>query len=355
MTRPDRGWPRLKRVFMLPFTRTRIDAALREEFRFHIQERVDQFVAAGMPRPEAEAEVARRFGNYEAYRKLAMRIDEETMRQRTFSETMDTLRREMRLAARVLLRTPAFSLIAFITLALGIGATTAIFTVLDAVVLRPLPYPAAGELVSILHPATVPGNGERKWGLSFGGYIDFLQNAKSFIGVGIYVTTSTIVSGGSNAEVARVGNVTPSVFAVLRARPALGRLFDATDALPDSLHRVVLSYEFWQRRFGGDRAIVGKTLQTDGSSYDIIGVSEPGLTLPMPGPFASTANLAGFGVDVWTSLKVHPDGPFYNQSSLRRRRAAQTRGHGRQMPIARSPTLTKRLPTSCRRCIRRGS
>jgi predicted permease len=312
MTRPDRGWPKLKRVFRLPFTRRRIDSALREEFRFHIQGRVDQFVAAGMQRPEAEHEVARRFGNYEAYRRLALRIDEEIMRQRTLSETMDTLRREMRLAARVLLRTPAFSLIAFVTLALGIGATTAIFTVLDAVVLRPLPYPAASELVSVLHPTTVPGNGERKWGLSFGGYMDFLENAKSFSGIGIYATTSTIVSGGSNAEVVRVGDVTPSVFSVLRARPALGRLFDATDALPDSTHRVVLSYEFWQRRFGGDRAVVGKTLQTDDGSYDIIGVSEPGLTLPMPGPFASTANLAGFGVDVWTSLKVPPKGPFYN-------------------------------------------
>ena len=128
----------------------------------------------------------------------------------------------------------------------------------------------------------------------------------------MYLTSSMVVSGGSNAEVVRVGRATPSVFTVLRARPALGRLFDATDALPDSMHRVVLSYEFWQRRFGGDRAIVGKTLLTDVGSYDIIGVSEPGLTLPMPGPFASTANLAGFGVDVWTALKVPPKGPFYN-------------------------------------------
>jgi putative ABC transport system permease protein len=312
MTRPDRGWPRLKRVFKLPFTRARIDSELREEFHFHIQERVDQFVAMGMSRAEAEEEVSRRFGNYEAYRQLAKRIDEETMRQRTVSETIETLRREIRFAARVLVRTPAFSLIAFVTLALGIGATTAIFTVLDAVVLRPLPYPDASELVSVLHPATVPGNGERKWGLSPGGYFYFRNNNKSFSDLGIYQTSELTVVGGDRAEVVRVGIVTPSVFSVLTAHPHLGRLVGDQDAKPDSIRRVVLSYEFWQRRFGRDGAIVGKTLQTGEGSYEIIGVTEPGLTLPMPGPFASTANLAGFGVDVWIALKLNPNGPFYN-------------------------------------------
>jgi putative ABC transport system permease protein len=312
MTRPDRGWPRLKRVFRLPFTRTRIDSALREEFRFHIQERVDQFVASGMSRPEAEADVARRFGNYEAYRQLAKRIDEETMRQRTFAETIETLRREVRLAVRVLVRTPAFSLIAFVTLALGIGATTAIFTVIDAVVLRPLAYPAADELVSVLHPATVPGNGERKWGLSPGGYFYFLNNNKSFSALGMYLTSEMTIIGGDRAEIARLAITTPSVFTVFRARPYLGRLFDQQDATPDTLRRAILGYEFWQRRFGGDRAIVGKTMQTGSASYEIIGVTQPRLTLPMPGPFSSTANLAGLSVDVWIAQKLNPAGPFYN-------------------------------------------
>ena len=310
--RPDRGWPRLKRVFRLPFTGARIDLELGEEFRFHIQERVEQFVAAGMSRPDAEAEVARRFGNYEAHRQLARRIDEETVRQRTLSDAIETLRREIRLATRVLVRTPAFSLIAFVTLALGIGATTAIFTVVDAVVLRPLAYPDAGELVSILHPATVPGNGERKWGLSPGGYTYFRNTNKSFSALGMYRTGEVTVIGGDRAEVARMAIATPSVFIVLGAKPHLGRLFDEEDAAPDSLRRVVLSYEFWQRRFGGDRAIVGKNLPTGEATYQIIGVTEPTLTLPMPGPFSSTANLAGLSVDLWLALQVNPSGPFYN-------------------------------------------
>jgi predicted permease len=312
MTRPDRGWPRLKRVFRLPFTRTRIDAQLREEFRFHIQERVDQFVASGMSRPDAEDEVSRRFGNYEAYRKLAQRIDEETMRQRTFAETIETLRREVRLAARVLVRTPAFSLIAFVTLALGIGATTAIFTVLDAVVLRPLPYPGANELVSVLHPTTVPGNGERKWGLSPGGYFYFRNNNKSFSDLGMYRALELTVIGNGDAEVAHVGFVTAPMFSVLKARPALGHLITPDNDKPGSPPVGVLGYDFWQRRYGGDRAVVGKLLVTSEGSFPIIGVAEPGLTLPMPGPFSSTANLNGLVVDIWIAQRQNPAGPFWN-------------------------------------------
>ncbi|HEX9563560.1 MAG TPA: permease prefix domain 1-containing protein, partial [Gemmatimonadaceae bacterium] len=175
--RPDRhGTPR---DVQLPVSKRRIDSALREEFRFHFEERIEQFVASGMSRAEAEAEVRRRFGDIEAYHRQTRQIDEETMRTRQRFEFFATLARETARSARVLLRTPAFSAIAFLTLSLGIGATTAIFTVLDAVVLRPLPYANAGQLVSILHPATVPGSGERKWGISPGGYFFFRDSART--------------------------------------------------------------------------------------------------------------------------------------------------------------------------------
>lgn len=193
----------MKRVFRLPWTRRRIDAELGVEFRFHLQERVEQFVASGMTRAAAEAEAARRFGNFEAHRRLAQQIDEETMRQRTFQEFIDMISREVALAARVLRRTPAFSLIALATLSLGIGASTAIFTVLDAVVLSPLPYREPGELVSVLHPASVPASGERKWGLSYGSYFDFRKNVKSFADVAIYRTGTVGIVGESDAVVDR--------------------------------------------------------------------------------------------------------------------------------------------------------
>jgi putative ABC transport system permease protein len=227
-------------------------------------------------------------------------------------EIFDALRRELPHAARVLLRTPSFSLIAFITLAVGIGATTAIYTVLDAVVLRPLPYRGVERLVSVLHPATVPGNGESKWGLSAGGYFLFKAENSSFEDLGGYTSSSEIVLNGDGADEARSADVTASIFSTLQARPAIGRLIGPDEDRPGAAPVVVLSYEYWQRRFGGDRNVVGTMLQTSDGPIEVIGVAERGLSLPKPGPFASTADLAGFGVDLWLPLRLNPNGPFQN-------------------------------------------
>jgi len=308
--RPDRhGTPR---DVQLPVSKRRIDSALREEFRFHFEERIEQFVASGMSRAEAEAEVRRRFGDIEAYHRQTRQIDEETMRTRQRFEFFATLARETARSARVLLRTPAFSAIAFLTLSLGIGATTAIFTVLDAVVLRPLPYANAGQLVSILHPATVPGSGERKWGISPGGYFFFRDSARTLSEFGIYRTGSLTVTGDADAEVTQVGLVTSTMFDVLGARAELGRLITPDDDLPGGTMRVVLGYEYWQRRFGGDRSVLGQMLHTSDGSFEIIGVTQPALPLPMPGPFSSAASLAGVGMDLWLPMKLNPAGPFWN-------------------------------------------
>ncbi|HEX6944515.1 MAG TPA: ABC transporter permease [Gemmatimonadaceae bacterium] len=311
MMKDDSGAGR-KRAVNLPSSRQRIDAELHDEFRFHLEERVEQFVASGMTREQAEAEVRRRFGDVKTWHRMAKQIDEETMKQDRRFELFETLRRETARSLRVLLRTPSFSLMALITLALGIGATTAIFTVLDAVVIRPLPYHNSHELVSILHPATVPGSGERRWGLSTGGYLHFRDNAKTLSDMGMYRAYDITVIAGGQAENVRAALVTASMFNVLGARAARGRVITPDDDQPDSTKRVVLGYEYWQRRFGGDPAIVGKLLETSSESYEIIGVTQPGLTLPMPGPFASSSALAGVAMDVWFPMKVNAAGPHYN-------------------------------------------
>ena len=234
---------------------------------------------------------------------------------------LEQVARELRHATRVLLRTPAFSAIAFVTLALGIGATAAIYSVLDGIVLRPLPYRNADRLVSILHPATVPGNGESKWGLSLGGYFYFKDHNHSFADLGGYRTGSLVVYGDQNAEQARVAIVSASIFTTLGARPAIGRLFSAADDDPGPDPKAqegngpkvaILSYEYWQRRFGGDRKVIGTMLRTAAGSRQIVGVAEPGLSLPLPGPFASTSDLASFGVDVWLPLQLNPRATPYN-------------------------------------------
>ena len=148
----------MKRIFRLPLTRERIDRALDDELGFHLQGRVDDFIAQGMSRAQAEAEARRRFGDYAGHRRRTRDIDERAVRDRNRVEWVGTFRRELTHAVRSLRRSPAFSLIAFVTLALGLGASTAIYTILEAVVLRPLPYRNAGDLVSVLHPTIVPGS-----------------------------------------------------------------------------------------------------------------------------------------------------------------------------------------------------
>ncbi len=220
--------------------------------------------------------------------------------------TLETGKREVRHAARALFRTPAFSGIAFVTLVIGIAATTAIYTVLDSVVLRPLPYRDAGRLVSVLHPVTVPGNGEAKWGLSAAGYFYLKAQTHTLEDLGGYQTGTVTAMSDAGAENLRAGIVTASIFSTLGAHAAVGRLITPAEDQPDSTRRVVLSYEYWQRAFGGDRSAVGRVLRTSDGDYQIIGVAERGLTLPKPGPFASTADLAGFGVDVWFPEKLDP-------------------------------------------------
>ena len=234
------------------------------------------------------------------------------MRQSRRFDLIDTVRTESQRAVRALARQPGFTLIAVLTLALGIGAATAIFTVLDAVVLRPLPYRDSQELVSVLHPATVPGSGERRWGLSTGGYFHFKENTKTLQSFGMYRTYSVTVTGDGPAEVAQAGVITPSMFEVFGARAAHGRLFTEQDGIPGGPLIVVLGYEYWQRRFGGDRSVIGTRLTTSDGSREIVGIAQPGLTLPMPGPFANTRAMSGEAMDLWLPMRLNRAGPHWN-------------------------------------------
>jgi predicted permease len=297
-----------RRVFRLPSSKRRLADEVNDEMRFHMEERVKLLVAEGMPREQAEAEARRRFGDYGRWEQETRTIDETTLTTANRMEFFETLRREVAHAARVLARTPAFSLLTLVTLALGIAATTAIYTVIEGVLLRPLPYANPGQLVSVMHPTTAPGSGERKWGLSSVSYFHFKEHSRTLADIGAYRTGSLTVSDpGTDAVEVRTAQVTASLLTTLRARAVLGHLFDATDYLPTTRWtKVVLSYEFWRSHYGADSSVIGKKIQTAASAYEIIGVTQPGFTLPKPGSFASTADLARFGVDIWMTLNLDP-------------------------------------------------
>jgi predicted permease len=180
--------------------------------------------------------------------------------------------RLIRQASRRLARTPGFTGIAVVTLALGIGATTAIFTVVDSVLVRPLPYPDSERLVGLWH--TAPGLGFDQVNMSPAAYFTYRDEAagKVFEDVAVYDTQEAAVTGLEEPEQVRSMMVTDGFFPLLRVAPRAGRLFSAEDDQPSAPATVVLGYGYWQRRFGGDASALGKMLTISGVPREIIGV-----------------------------------------------------------------------------------
>jgi putative ABC transport system permease protein len=196
---------------------------------------------------------------------------------------MDRLIQSLRHAARSLRRSPGFAAMAVVTLAIGVGATTAIFALVHAVVIAPLPYPESGRLAHIGHP--VPGlNPEWKWGVSEVGFFHFLDSNRSFAELGAYQASSGVVSGDGQATQVPAVMATASLFDVLQATPAVGRLIRWEDNEPGAPPVVVLGHELWQTRYGGDPSIVGRTIDVNGFPREVVGVTGPGFALPTWSP-----------------------------------------------------------------------
>src|SRR5438105_2156708 len=190
---------------------------------------------------------------------------------------MDTVLQDIRYAVRTLARSPGFTLVAVLTLALGIGANTAIFSAVDAVLLKPLPYPNADRLVSL--DTKVPGPGKDIYGSSMS-YPDIQQLqalTRDFVGVAAYRDTRYNYAGGDQALELAATIVSPNLFGVLGVSPAIGRGFTGAE-LHDRL--AVLSYGMWATAFGSDRNIVGRMINLDGRSFTIVGIMPRGFAFP---------------------------------------------------------------------------
>lgn len=185
---------------------------------------------------------------------------------------------ELRVAARSLARRPGYTAVAIATLALGIGASVAIFAVVNAVLLRPLPYPDSDRIVVVSHHA--PGLNLPEMGSS-DGMIDFYRGAaKQITRMAAVSNPSVNLTGNGPAERIAVERVTPEFFDVVATRPARGRAFAAEDVASGAASVVILTHGAWQTRFGGDTAIVGRMIEVDGAQMKIIGVMPPGFAFP---------------------------------------------------------------------------
>jgi putative ABC transport system permease protein len=198
---------------------------------------------------------------------------------------LEELLRDVRHSARMLLKRPGFSLIAILTLALGIGANTAIFSVINATLLRPLPFKNPDQLVMVW--GTNPGGfGWRgKSGFSAPSFLDYQQQNLVFERMATFNAIDLTLTGTDNAERIRGGAVTSEFFDLLAVQPILGRTFVAEDGQPGRNQVVLLTYGLWQRRFGADPKIIGQTIQLDATPYIVVGVLPQGFDFTIPDYF----------------------------------------------------------------------
>ncbi len=191
---------------------------------------------------------------------------------------MQTLLQDLRYSVRVLLKQPSFTLIAVLTLALGIGATTAIFSVVNAVLLRPLPFPQAERVVR-LWETTPQGNGLRV-AVRYPNFQDWRQQNQAFTHLAAYREDGFNLQTGAEARRLEGARVTVDFFNVLGVQPAQGRAFSSQEDTPGGERVVILSHALWQQSFGGDAQWLGRQLKVDGQNHTVVGIMPPGFSFP---------------------------------------------------------------------------
>jgi predicted permease len=257
----------LKRLF----SRRLLYNDLSEEIRAHLDEKIEELVATGMPRKEAAAAARREFGN--------LALTEEDSRTVWRWVFIEDLFADARYGLRMLGRNPVFTIVGLLTIAIGIGANAAVFSVVNSVLLKPLNYPKAEELVS-LHQ-TAPGAAgladfENGLLLSPSMYFTYSEQNRTFQSLGVWVTNTANVTGLAEPEQVRVAAVSDGVLQALNVAPAAGRWLSQMDQVPRGPERVMLSYGYWQRQFGGDRTVVGRNITIDSRPREIVGVMPQG-------------------------------------------------------------------------------
>lgn len=271
------------------------EAELDEELRFHVEMETEANLARGMSADEARRQALIAFGGMERFR--------EEVRAARGVGFLEGPWRGLRFAVRRLVRDRGFSVPVIATLALGIGATTAIFALVNAVLLQPLPYPDSGRLVAVRHAA--PGWGLSEAGQSDGTYLHYRSGNRTFEEMGVYYESSQILTDGDEAERIRVAMTTPSTFSVLGVRPFRGRLFTPADT-ERAAWVVMISHDLWVRRYGADPGIIGSTIEINrGEPREVVGVMPPGFDFPSPDTdlwwgMGAEASEAGMD-DLWMS------------------------------------------------------
>jgi putative ABC transport system permease protein len=276
------AWRRVSALIL----RRRLDRDLDDELAFHLAMREADYRAAGLSEDAARAEARRRFGN-------VTHLKEQT-RDMWIFPSLESFRQDIRYALRTLRKSPAFTAVAVFALAVGIGSNTAIFSLIDAIRVRALPYPEPERLVQLW------GNVQRarveRRGASYPDYLDWRAQAKSFDDMAAGTSQMMTLTGGDEPERINTEFVSAGYFSLLGISPARGRVFGAEEDLVSTPTAVVvMSDGLWKRRFGADAQIVGRTVTLNGRVFEVIGLMPAGFkglsdTAEMWVPFALYAS-----------------------------------------------------------------
>jgi putative ABC transport system permease protein len=263
-----------RRLFHLdPLRRRLARQEMRDELAFHVEERIGQLMALGLSPEQAREEAIRRLGP--AYDDVEQELgDSAELKERRLNvrERLEEFAEDVRYAFRGLAARPGFTAIAVLTLGIGIGANTAIYSAVDALLLRSLPYPDPGRLMDIVQRSSE--NGTAHW--SYPKYGFFRDNQRSYSSLAIHGASQTIITG-EEPERVPIEEVSGQYLTTLGVRVAEGRDFPAEiDAAPGARRVTVISDALWQRRFNADPGVVGKTLSLNNEPWEIIGILPPG-------------------------------------------------------------------------------
>ena len=291
----------MKWIKQLFFRRRRYDE-LSESIREHLDEKIADMVDRGMTREQAEAAAHREFGN--------VALIEQRSREVWQWPKLESLWAGTKYALRRLRRAPLFTVIALITLAIAVGANTVIFSVVNGVLLKPLSYPNSDQLIAVDHLSQLIGF--KKMGISPSIYFVYREQNTTLADIGAYDNDELDVTGDGVPEHVRVLDVTHGTLPLLGVSPVVGRLFTRRDDSPGAAQTVVLTYPYWQQRFGGASSAIGSSITAGGVPRQIIGVlpqnfhfldqKDPSLILPMQWDRATTT-LGSFNASAIARLK----------------------------------------------------
>jgi predicted permease len=278
--------PGFRRVFRLPL-RGQVEQDVETELQFHLDLRIQDFIDEGMSPAAAREEALRRFGDLAHIRETCRAIGVQREQEAQRSEFLAELRQDLGYAARQMVKAPLFTAIVILTLALGIGATTTIFSLLDAVMLRPLPFPDPERLVRLW--ASNPQTDQ--FAVSEPDFLDWQRENKTLSEMAaLQQVTFTLLGDGEPVRLTGAA-ASASLFPLLGKRTAVGRTFSAAEDRPGGDRQVVvLGHDLWQRRFGADPRVIGRVLRLEGRTYTVIGA------------LSADDSAVSQGIDFWVPL-----------------------------------------------------